>query len=723
LELSTALQLAALVESSEDAVIVLSLDGLIVTWSEGAERLFGYAQREVVGQPFTMLSPPNRREQTAALVTRMLAGGAVERTTTEHVAKDGAVLTVSLVISPINGSSQQSMGVAAIVRDRSAQSLTEGELQASEELYRSVVEALNDGVVLQDVDGRIIAANASAEAMLRLEGDDLIGRTSLLGGSAESSIVRLVHEDGTPFLESEQPASLSMTTGRPQMLKPGMLSGHELEEMKAHTTIGARILGDSGDPVLRMGREIALTHHERWDGSGYPAGMRGDAIPISGRIVAVAATCSMRSPTLARTSKPSRRSTRSRRSPRQAARSSIPRWSMRSSPVCPRCPGTPRRASRRPISPLAASRQIPRLEKDDGRRMEDLNPQLPSASDRRAWSLTEGSATITVALALVLFLGVFALREGDTNVGDAEGILYVIPIAFLALRFGLRSGLVGALTSFALIVAWDLHHPATAVTVTGYVTRGVAFLTLGVLLGRFVDQRRRLEVEVLRFHVAAEHQLADNAKWLEAEVSERTRELVEARAETLQRLAVAAEYHDDETAEHTKRVGVSAAEIATRIGFDAGQASLMGEAAPLHDVGKLAIPDRILLKRGRLSTEEFDVMKTHAALGARVLSGSSAPVLQMAAVIAASHHERWDGTGYPRGLAGKDIPLVGRVVAVADVFDALTHGRPYKPAWPADRALAEIRREAGRQFDPRVVAAFLALQIDTVTAPPQVLSV
>ena len=442
----------------------------------------------------------------------------------------------------------------------------------------------------------------------------------------------------------------------------------------------------------------------------------------------------------------------------------------------------------------------------------DPNPRVPPLHPPRDWS-TPGAAA-TIAIAIALFLGVFALRQGDTTVGDAEGILYVLPIAVLALRFGLRGGLAGAATSFALIVVWDLGHHAAAVTVAGYLSRGVAFLVLGVLLGVFVDQRRRLQAEIMRYYdvsldllatadltgrftrvnpawerllghsretlcsrpfiefvhpddrartiaetaalldgshetvrfrnryrtadghyrwlqwnaagspaegaihavardVTAEHdaeqQLADNATWLEAEVTERTRELVEARAETLQRLAVAAEYHDDETAQHTRRVGVSAAEIAARLGLDSEQVSLVGEAAPLHDVGKLAIPDRILLKRGKLSRQEYGVMKTHAALGARVLSGSNAPVLQMAAVIAASHHERWDGAGYPRGLAGEAIPLVGRVVAVADVFDALTHGRPYKPEWSTARAIAEIRREAGRQFDPRVVAAFLTI--------------
>ena len=225
----------------------------------------------------------------------------------------------------------------------------------------------------------------------------------------------------------------------------------------------------------------------------------------------------------------------------------------------------------------------------------------------------------------------------------------------------------------------------------------------------------------------AEQQLADNAKWLETKVAERTRELDDARAETLQRLAVAAEYRDDDTFQHTERVGVTAAEIAVQLGLGAEEIGLLREAAPLHDVGKLAIPDTILLKPGKLTAQEYEVMKTHAALGARLLSGSSSPVLQMATVIAATHHERWDGTGYPAGLAGEAIPLVGRVVAVADVFDALTHDRPYKSAWPVEQAIAEIQRAGGSQFDPRVVAAFLttreaaavAAEISSPQQPPE----
>jgi putative two-component system response regulator len=213
----------------------------------------------------------------------------------------------------------------------------------------------------------------------------------------------------------------------------------------------------------------------------------------------------------------------------------------------------------------------------------------------------------------------------------------------------------------------------------------------------------------------AEHQLAENARSLEMKIAQRTRELDHARAETLRQLALAAEYRDDETYQHTERVGHVAARIALQLGLPAGQVTLLRQAAPLHDVGKLAIPDCILLKPGKLTVEEFAVMKTHAELGARLLSSGSSPVLQMAAVIAATHHERWDGSGYPKGLRGEAIPLVGRIVTVADVFDALIHDRPYKAAWPVEDAIAEIERSAGSQFDPRVVAAFLALREDLGT--------
>ncbi len=207
----------------------------------------------------------------------------------------------------------------------------------------------------------------------------------------------------------------------------------------------------------------------------------------------------------------------------------------------------------------------------------------------------------------------------------------------------------------------------------------------------------------------AEQQLSSEARGLEAMVDDRTRDLEEARAETLQLLAIAGEFRDDETSQHTERVGTMSAEIGKHMGLSAESLVLLREAAPLHDIGKLAIPDRVLLKPGRLSPEEQEMMQTHTTLGARLLFGSRSPALQLAGVIAESHHEWWDGSGYPQGLIGSDIPLVGRIVTVADVFDALTHDRPYKSAWPVDQAMALIRSTAGSQFDPKVVEAFLSI--------------
>jgi response regulator RpfG family c-di-GMP phosphodiesterase len=191
-----------------------------------------------------------------------------------------------------------------------------------------------------------------------------------------------------------------------------------------------------------------------------------------------------------------------------------------------------------------------------------------------------------------------------------------------------------------------------------------------------------------------------------AQAVSRRRELESAQLEGLRRLAQAAEYRDDNTHEHTQRVGHLAALLTSRVGLGDRMVWLVRQAAPLHDIGKIAIPDSILLKPGRLDDEEFEVVKTHALLGARVLAGTESELLEVAERIVRCHHERWDGSGYPEGLVGEDIPAVGRIVHVADVFDVLVHERPYKDSWTVEAAAEEIRAGAGTQFDPDVVQAF-----------------
>ena len=186
-------------------------------------------------------------------------------------------------------------------------------------------------------------------------------------------------------------------------------------------------------------------------------------------------------------------------------------------------------------------------------------------------------------------------------------------------------------------------------------------------------------------------------------------ELDAARTETLHCLARAAEYRDDATHQHTERVAELAARLATELGRDPAEVQLIRLAAPLHDIGKLAVADSLLLKAGKLNHDEYEQIKAHAEAGARILSSTTSDVLRLGREIARTHHEWWDGSGYPNGLAGEAIPLSGRIVALADVFDALTNPRPYKPAWTVADAHAEIDRLTGRQFDPAVVAAFRRL--------------
>ena len=196
-------------------------------------------------------------------------------------------------------------------------------------------------------------------------------------------------------------------------------------------------------------------------------------------------------------------------------------------------------------------------------------------------------------------------------------------------------------------------------------------------------------------------------------------ELQAARVGSLRRLAIASEYRDNETYEHTERVGSVSVAIGRALGMHESQLDLLRGDASLHDIGKVGISDAILLKPGRLTPEERRVMERHTLIGADILSGGESPVLWMAREIAVSHHERWDGEGYPNNLTAATIPLVGRIVGVADVFDALCHERPYKEAWPLDRAIALINDESGSHFDPAVVAAFNTLDHPSLSTPPR----
>ncbi|MEQ5807484.1 response regulator [Alteromonas sp. NFXS44] len=181
-------------------------------------------------------------------------------------------------------------------------------------------------------------------------------------------------------------------------------------------------------------------------------------------------------------------------------------------------------------------------------------------------------------------------------------------------------------------------------------------------------------------------------------------ELRRTRMQVIQRLGRAAEYKDNETGMHVLRMSHFSKIIALAYGFSEARADMLLHAAPMHDIGKIGIPDSIMLKPGRLTDSEFEVMKTHPKIGAEILGDADSDLMNLARIVALTHHEKWDGTGYPEALAGEDIPIEGRIVAVADVFDALTSRRPYKEAWPVDKALDFMHSQSGIHFDPALIA-------------------
>ncbi len=189
---------------------------------------------------------------------------------------------------------------------------------------------------------------------------------------------------------------------------------------------------------------------------------------------------------------------------------------------------------------------------------------------------------------------------------------------------------------------------------------------------------------------------------LEEQVQLRTKELYDTRREVIARLGMAAEYRDNETGNHIIRMSKYAKLLALEIGLEEEHADIILNASPMHDIGKIGVPDRVLLKPGKLDAEEWKIMQSHVNIGAKILSGHDSELMQSASLIALHHHEKWNGTGYPQGLKGEEISIEGRICAVADVFDALLSERPYKKPWTVELALSLIEEEAGQHFDPNI---------------------
>jgi len=221
--------------------------------------------------------------------------------------------------------------------------------------------------------------------------------------------------------------------------------------------------------------------------------------------------------------------------------------------------------------------------------------------------------------------------------------------------------------------------------------------------------RNLLEVRLLHNHLRKRNEQLENI------VQQRTAQVEATQLEIIHRLGRAAEFRDNETALHIIRMSKYTALIAKQAGLNKEMCHLLLNASPMHDIGKIGIPDNVLLKPGKLDADEWTIMKGHCTIGARILSGHDSPLMALGSEIALNHHEKWDGSGYPNSLVGTQIPITARIVAIADVFDALTSSRPYKEAWPIEKALDEIKNSSGQHFDPTMVAHFFAALPEIIT--------
>ena len=335
----------------------------------------------------------------------------------------------------------------------------------------------------------------------------------------------------------------------------------------------------------------------------------------------------------------------------------------------------------------------------------------PTLQDRHATPMDDAMAgPVVQANAIWTALHGNPLHDAPPWLPALEIALFALAIPLISLR--LRPPLTFAATltlaAIGLAVAQLAFDRGIVVPVAAPLA-ALAVSAVGTLIAAYASESRRRRRAAAYGHA------------LELEVADRTRELRETQLEVLHRLSAAAERRDDETGAHLRRMSELCGRLARAAGLDDASAEEIERASLLHDVGKIGIPDDILHKPGRLTDSERAVMQTHTSIGAELLSDSSSPLLRTAEAIARTHHERWDGTGYPAGLAGEEIPLAGRIAAICDVFDALLTERPYKRAWTLEETLGYIGAERGRHFDPELATLFLAIadQPAGVRAPSQ----
>ncbi|HEX8228051.1 MAG TPA: PAS domain S-box protein [Chloroflexia bacterium] len=737
------LRLATIVESSDDAILSKTLDGVITSWNLGAQKMYGYTAQEAIGRSIQMLLPDDRKQELSAILEKIRKGERVEPFETVRVTKTGEQLAISVRVSPILDDVGSVVGASAIARDITAHKRAEYALRTKDAHFRSIVMSLQEGLVVQAADGGIIDCNEVAEQILGLTRDQMIGRTSM------DPRWRALREDGSEFPGEDHPSMVSLRTHlscsnvvmgvhKPDgvltwirinsnpIFHPGEDAPYavattfrditEMVKVEEQVRIQAQVLDQVQAGIIVTNMEGQVTHWNAYAEKLY-GWQRDEAVGVSILdLLIVPPDLALAGEVMGKVFTEGHWEGEF---PIQHKDGTIfPAYVIDT---------LIRDSKGAPLGVAGVSIDI--------RERKESDKQLQRQIDHLA-ALRTIDMVITSSLDLRISLNVILEQVTSQLQVDAAAVLLLNPhtrvlecAAYrgfrnrpaLSNKMSLGQGFAGrAALERRIVHVPDLRDGkqpllfATTEKEDFTMYYAVPLIARGQVQGVLEILHRAPmspDAEWLGFAEALAGQTAiaiDNSTLFE-DLQRTNMELVVAYDTTLQGWSRALDLRDKETEGHTQRVTDMALRLAQ--GMNVAETDLLQihRGALLHDIGKMGIPDSILLKPGPLTDEEWEIMRKHPVYAYELLSSVS--FLRPALDIPYCHHEKWDGTGYPRGLKGEQIPLSARIFAVVDVYDALSSDRPYRPAWPQYKVLAHIREGAGTHFDPKVVEVFLGMQI------------
>jgi diguanylate cyclase (GGDEF)-like protein/PAS domain S-box-containing protein/putative nucleotidyltransferase with HDIG domain len=665
--------LSAIVNASDDAILSKTLDGIITTWNPAAERMFGYTAQEIIGQPKTILFQPDRLQEEQAILDRLQRGFATDHFETVRLHKDGTLLHVSVTISPIKDEEGQVIGASTIARDITARKAAEQQLRASEERSHRILESSPDCLTLLDGEGVLLYMSEGGKCLMEIDDFVAFQQTdwlSLWKGEAQEAAQRALE------------AARAGQTGRFQGLCP---TTKGIAKWWDVIVTSLRDTGGSSPQLLLAARDITEQRNRDEQLKQNVAMMEQQNAELESQRVILLETNARLEDAVARleglATTDGLTGLKNHRAFQDRLKEEYDR-------------------AVRYNSPLA----LVLLNVDKFRQYNDTFGH-PAGDEvlKQVAAILQSEVRITDIVAR--YGGEeFVLILPETDVEEARQLAERLRQALVAASWEKE----GITASFGVATLSPMVLNATAL-----LTDANKALFRSKHRGRncvthIVDavEEETLDTHTLEsFNALVQSLRAEQGEWLASSSAQVKETLVQSYNATIASWSRLLDLRDKETEGHSTRVTELMVQLLQRLGNSEQEVLFARWGARLHDIGKMGVPDHILHKPGPLTDEEWVIMRQHTTIAYEMLK--SIEFMRSALDIPYCHHEKWDGSGYPRGLQGEEIPLTARLFAVVDVYDALTSDRPYRKAWSEEKVRAYLREQSGTHFDPQAVEAFL----------------